>query len=236
MYNTDVLAFGAHSEDVEIGMGGTIAKFVKQGKKVMICDLTEAELSSNGTVSLRKEEAAEAARVLGAEKRIQLTLPDRGLMMSDQAIRAIVSVIRTCRPKAIFMPYKKDRHPDHGNAAALVEEAIFSAGIHKYKDEKSLPAHKVNKVYYYMINGFHQPDFVIDISDTIEAKKQSLNAYKSQFIPSKDSVSTPLTNGYIEIIEAREKLYGKEAGVEYAEGFFSKRMLMLDHDVLGGEQ
>lgn len=176
MYNADVLAFGAHSDDVEIGMGGTIAKFVKQEKKVMICDLTEAELSSNGTVSLRKEEAAEAARILGADKRIQLTLPDRGLIMSDQAIRSIVTVIRICRPKAVFMPYKKDRHPDHGNAAALVEEAIFSAGIHKYKDEKSLPAHKVSKVYYYMINGFHQPDFVIDISDTIEAKKQSLNA------------------------------------------------------------
>lgn len=136
MYNADVLAFGAHSDDVEIGMGGTIAKFVKQEKKVMICDLTEAELSSNGTVSLRKEEAAEAARILGADKRIQLTLPDRGLIMSDQAIRSIVTIIRTCRPKAVFMPYKKDRHPDHGNAAALVEEAIFSAGIHKYKDEK----------------------------------------------------------------------------------------------------
>ncbi|MEC1754210.1 bacillithiol biosynthesis deacetylase BshB1 [Bacillus mojavensis] len=236
MYNADVLAFGAHSDDVEIGMGGTIAKFVKQGKKAVICDMTEAELSSNGTVSLRKEEAAEAARILGVDKRIQLTLPDRGLMKSDDAIRAIVTIIRTCRPKAVFMPYKKDRHPDHGNAAALVEEAIFSAGIHKYKDENSLPAHKVSKVYYYMINGFHQPDFVIDISDTIEDKKKSLNAYKSQFVPSQNSVSTPLTNGYIEIVEAREKLYGKEAGVGYAEGFFSNRMLMLDHDVLGGEQ
>lgn len=101
MYNADVLAFGAHSDDVEIGMGGTIAKFVKQEKKVMICDLTEAELSSNGTVSLRKEEAAEAARILGADKRIQLTLPDRGLIMSDQAIRSIVTVIRIDRKSVV---------------------------------------------------------------------------------------------------------------------------------------
>ncbi|MED4805403.1 bacillithiol biosynthesis deacetylase BshB1 [Bacillus atrophaeus] len=236
MGNLDLLAFGAHSDDVEIGMGGTIAKFVKQGKKAGICDLTEAELSSNGTVCLRKEEAAAAARILGVEQRIQLGLPDRGLVMTDHAIRAIVSVIRACRPKAVFMPYKEDRHPDHGNAAALVEEAVFSAGIRKFKDEKNLPPHKVEKVLYYMINGFHRPDFVIDITETIEDKKQSLQAYQSQFVPSEDSVETPLTNGYIEMVEARERLYGKEAGVGYAEGFFSKRLLVLNHDLLGGEQ
>lgn len=234
--HVDILAFGAHSDDVEIGMGGTIAKFTAQGKTAVICDLTEAELSSNGTVSIRKEEAAEAARILGVKERIQLTLPDRGLLKSEDAICRIVSVIRACRPKVVFMPYPKDRHPDHGNAAALVEEAVFSAGIHKYKDHQQLPAHKAQKVYYYMINGFHRPDFVIDITETIDLKKESLNAYQSQFISTAQSVNTPLTNGYIEMVEARERLYGKEAGTGYAEGFFSKQLPVLNDDVFGGGQ
>ena len=134
------------------------------------------------------------------------------------------------------MPYPKDRHPDHGNAAALVEEAVFSAGIHKYKDHQQLPAHKAQKVYYYMINGFHRPDFVIDITETIDLKKESLNAYQSQFISTAQSVNTPLTNGYIEMVEARERLYGKEAGTGYAEGFFSKQLPVLNDDVFGGGQ
>lgn len=233
--HVDILAFGAHSDDVEIGMGGTIAKFTAQGKTAVICDLTEAELSSNGTVGIRKEEAAKAARILGVKERIQLTLPDRGLLKSEDGIRRIVSVIRACRPKTVFMPYPKDRHPDHGNAAALVEEAVFSAGIHKYRDHQELPAHKAQRVYYYMINGFHRPDFVIDITETIDLKKESLHAYQSQFIPTAQSVNTPLTNGYIEMVEARERLYGKEAGTGYAEGFFSKQLPVLNDDVFGAD-
>ncbi|MCY8142321.1 bacillithiol biosynthesis deacetylase BshB1 [Bacillus haynesii] len=230
----DILAFGAHSDDVEIGMGGTIAKYTKKGFQIGICDLTQAELSSNGTVETRKSEAALAAEILGASPRISLTLPDRGLFPSQAAIREAVAVIRKHRPKLVFVPYPKDRHPDHGHAAEIVEEAVFSAGIHKYEDAEKQPAHKVQNVYYYMINGFHKPEFVIDISETINQKKESLAAYQSQFTRSRQSVETPLTNGYIETVEAREKLLGKEVGVAYAEGFFSKRTLLLNNDLFGG--
>lgn len=216
----DILAFGAHSDDVEIGMGGTIAKYTKKGFQIGICDLTQAELSSNGTVETRKSEAALAAEILGASPRISLTLPDRGLFPSQAAIRDVVAVIRKHKPKLVFVPYPKDRHPDHGHAAEIVEEAVFSAGIHKYEDAEKQPAHKVQNVYYYMINGFHKPEFVIDISETINQKKDGLAAYQSQFTRSRQSVETPLTNGYIETVEAREKLLGKEVGVAYAEGFF----------------
>ena len=230
----DILAFGAHSDDVEIGMGGTIAKYTKKGFQIGICDLTQAELSSNGTVETRKNEAALAAEILGASPRISLTLPDRGLFPSQAAIREAVAVIRKHKPKLVFVPYPKDRHPDHGHAAEIVEEAVFSAGIHKYEDAEKQPAHKVQNVYYYMINGFHKPEFVIDISETINQKKESLAAYQSQFTRSRQSVETPLTNGYIETVEAREKLLGKEVGVAYAEGFFSKRTLLLNNDLFGG--
>ncbi|WP_412677785.1 bacillithiol biosynthesis deacetylase BshB1 [Bacillus swezeyi] len=230
----DILAFGAHSDDVEIGMGGTIAKYTKKGFRIGICDLTQAELSSNGTVETRKNEAALAAEILGASPRISLALPDRGLFLNQAAVMEAVSVIRMYKPKLVFVPYQKDRHPDHGHAAEIVEEAVFSAGIHKYEDAKKQPAHKVQNMYYYMINGFHKPEFVIDISETMAQKKESLGAYQSQFSRSEQSVETPLTNGYIETVEGREKLLGKEAGVAYAEGFFSKRTLLLNNDLFGG--
>ncbi|TWJ98047.1 N-acetyl-alpha-D-glucosaminyl L-malate deacetylase 1 [Bacillus licheniformis] len=207
---------------------------MKKGFQIGICDLTQAELSSNGTVETRKSEAALAAEILGASPRISLTLPDRGLFPSQAAIRDVVAVIRKHKPKLVFVPYPKDRHPDHGHAAEIVEEAVFSAGIHKYEDAEKQPAHKVQNVYYYMINGFHKPEFVIDISETINQKKDGLAAYQSQFTRSRQSVETPLTNGYIETVEAREKLLGKEVGVAYAEGFFSKRTLLLNNDLFGG--
>ncbi|WP_338789326.1 bacillithiol biosynthesis deacetylase BshB1 [Metabacillus sp. FJAT-53654] len=232
----DMLAIGAHPDDVEIGMGGSIVKYANKGFKIGICDLTKAELSSNGTVSVRQEEAKRAGEILGVTKRIQLTLPDRGLYLTDSAIQSIVTIIRENQPKIIFVPYFEDRHPDHGHCARLVEEAVFSAGIRKYKDTLDLPSHRVQSIYYYMINGFHKPDFVIDISNTIDKKLTSLRAYESQFEKSLGSMETPLTNGYIESVESRERLYGKEVGVMYAEGFKTKNPILLSEDLLGERQ
>jgi N-acetylglucosamine malate deacetylase 1 len=228
-----ILAFGAHADDVEIGMGGTIAKFSSAGKKIGICDLTEAQLSSNGTIEIRKVEAANAAQILGVEERTSLGLQDRGLYLFDEYIRRIAGVIRNYRPRIVFAPYYEDRHPDHGNCAHLVEEAVFSAGIKKYKTEKGELPHRVEKVYFYMINGFHQPDFIIDISSYMDKKIESLNAYKSQFKKTDKSVDTPLVNGYIETVVSREKLFGSQAGVQFAEGFKTKSPILLNHDLLG---
>lgn len=230
-YHTDILAFGAHADDVEIGMSGTIAKYVKQGKKVVICDLTEAELSSNGTVPIRKKEAEEAAKLLGVSDRINLGFPDRGLYVDEKKIKYIVDVIRKYRPRVVFVPYKKDRHPDHGQCSLVVQEAVFSAGIRKYTTEDNWQAHKIENLYHYMINGFHQPDFVIDISQEINTKITALKVYKSQFELQTESIETPLTNGYIESVVARERLYGKEIGVEYAEGFKTTKPLLITEDL-----
>lgn len=232
--NVDILAFGAHADDVEIGMGATIAKYAAMGKKIVICDLTESNFSSNGTVERRKQEAIEAGKVLGIVDRITLQLPDRGLYVEEKAIQMAVEVIRSYKPKLVFSPYWEDRHPDHGNCSKIVKEAVFSAGIRNYQANNTLP-HKVENVYFYMINGFHKPDFVIDTSDFMKLKEDSLNCYQSQFVKGEDGVETPLTNGYIDTIEAREKLFGKEVGVMYAEGFIKSKPILLNQDLLGGE-
>ncbi|OIJ14787.1 bacillithiol biosynthesis deacetylase BshB1 [Anaerobacillus alkalilacustris] len=225
-YHIDMLAIGAHADDVEIGMGGTIAHYTKKGHRVAICDLTRAELSSNGTVELRTQEAKLASDILGVTNRIQLGMKDRGIGINNEEIRKVVSIIRRYRPRIIFAPYYEDRHPDHGNCARLVKEAIFSAGIQKYQDELNLPSHKVDGFYYYMINGFHKPNFIIDISNEMETKMEALNAYKSQFVKQPGSVETPLTSGYTSAVLARESLFGKEVGVKYGEGFISDSPLL----------
>ncbi|MGZ4161999.1 MAG: bacillithiol biosynthesis deacetylase BshB1 [Neobacillus sp.] len=229
----DILAFGAHADDVEIGMAGTIAKLTDAGKRIGICDLTDADLSSNGNVDLRKKEALQSAQILGVSYRTSLGIPDRGLYLKEEYINRIVKVIRIYKPQIVFAPYFEDRHPDHGNCARLVEEAVFSAGIRKYETDNNDLPHRVDKVYFYMINGYHKPDFTIDISPYIDKKLESLRAYKSQFEQTEQSYNTPLVNGYIETVEAREKMFGKQVGVSFAEGFKTKVPILLNRDLLG---
>ncbi|GAA0347795.1 bacillithiol biosynthesis deacetylase BshB1 [Bacillus carboniphilus] len=230
----DILAIGAHADDVEIGMAGTLAKFTSTGYKAAICDLTLANLSSNGTVENRKIEADAAANILDISERINLGIHDRGIRLEEEQIGKVVSVIRRFRPKLLFIPYEVDRHPDHGWCTKLVEEAAFSSGIRRYQDPNGLPPHKVHAIYYYFINGFHKPSFCVDITDTMDKKIKSLLAYESQFSrQGVDSVQTPLTNGYIESVEARERMMGKEVGVTFAEGFISKTPLLLGTNGMG---
>jgi bacillithiol biosynthesis deacetylase BshB1 len=228
----DVLAFGAHADDVEIGMAASIAKWASLGKRIVICDLTEAELSSNGTVDTRKAEAQKSAGILGVAERITLQLPDRGLFMKTEYLRQITGVIRAYKPGVVFAPFHQDRHPDHGHCGNMVEEAFFSSGIRKYRSDPEKEAYKPKHLYFYMVNGFHEPDFVVDVSDFIEKKIESLKAYGSQFDLRDGAVKTPLTDGYIETVLARERMFGKELGIRYAEGFLSKKPLLVNLDVL----
>lgn len=228
-----MLCFGAHSDDVEIGMGGTIAKYVQAGKKIVIVDLTEASLSSNGTVETRIEEARKAAEVLGIYRRENLHLQDRGLLMTEKKIQKVVESIRKYRPKVIFSPYDVDRHPDHGACTQIVKEAIFSSGIRRFLPDCPYPAVKVHKHYTYMINGFHKPNFYVDITDYMETKLQALKMYQSQFMSGVSSVKTPLTEGYLKRLESREYVFGKEVQCEFAEGFFHASPFRIDEDWLG---
>lgn len=222
MNELDILVFGAHPDDAEIGMGGTIYKHVQAGYKVGICDLTKAEMSSNGTVELRQQEAAFASSVLGLSMRSCLGLPDRGLQMKDEHIKAIVAEIRKYKPKIVFAPYWEDRHPDHIQCSKLIEEAIFNAKLRKYMPE--LAAWQVEQTLFYYINDVSNVSLVIDISEYAAIKEQALRAYASQFdqTATQDGVMTPLTNSYIERVQARDALLAQSKGWKYAEGFAIK--------------
>ncbi|QHW30157.1 bacillithiol biosynthesis deacetylase BshB1 [Paenibacillus rhizovicinus] len=224
LQSVDFLAFGAHPDDVEIGMGGTIAKHTAKGYKVAICDLTEAEMSSNGTVETRRQEAAEASAVLGLSHRSVLGLPDRGLTGSADQLKAVVGEIRRLRPRVVFAPYWSDRHPDHVACSKLIEEAVFNAKLRNYLPE--LPPVQVDQLYYYYINDSGDVSLITDISEQIGTKLAALQAYRSQFAPpapGEDRVRTPLTDRYVQRVEARDMLLGQTRGWAYAEGFAIRR-------------
>ncbi|MCM3171486.1 bacillithiol biosynthesis deacetylase BshB1 [Paenibacillus sp. MER 99-2] len=213
----DILIFGAHADDAEIGMGGTIAKHTAAGLKVGVCDLTRAEMSSNGTVERRAEEAEEASRVLGLSCRSNLGLPDRGLYITPEHIQAVTAEIRRHAPRVVFAPYWEDRHPDHVMCSKIVQEAIFNAKLRNYMPE--LPAVQVKECYFYFINDIGRADLIVDISEHYEQKENSLLCYRSQFEMGVGTVSTPLNQGYIERVRARDSLLGQRSLIPFAEGF-----------------
>jgi N-acetylglucosamine malate deacetylase 1 len=225
----DILIFGAHPDDAEIGMGGTIAKHTAAGYRVGICDLTQAEMSSNGTVEIRRSEAEEASRILGLAMRSSLGLPDRGLFVTKEHIDAITREIRVHRPRIVFAPYWKDRHPDHIACSHLVQEAVFNAKLRRYLPE--MASHSVPQFYFYFINDVHEADLLVDVSEGYEKKIAALQAYRSQFEAfgeGKDYVPTPLNQGYVERVEARDRMLGQKQMIAYAEGFVSKTTPLVD--------
>ncbi|QUL52850.1 bacillithiol biosynthesis deacetylase BshB1 [Paenibacillus tritici] len=224
----DILVFGAHADDAEIGMAGTIAKHTAAGFKVGMCDLTQAEMSSNGTVELRKQEAQQAAELLGAVVRTNLGLPDRGLYMTEDHLAAVTAEIRRFAPSIVFAPYWEDRHPDHIACSRLVEEAVFNAKLRKYMPDK--PSIPEPQLYFYFINDLGRTDLIVDVTAQYPLKEQALSCYRSQFTvaPGEDAVSTPLTEGYIDRVRSRDMLLGQRRLIPYAEGFASKVPYTVD--------
>ena len=220
----DLLVFGAHADDAEIGMGATIVKHVQAGYRVGVCDLTFSEMSSNGTVELRKQEAAAASSILGLTERSCLGLPDRGLFCSAEQIEAVAMEIRRLQPRIVFAPYWVDRHPDHVMCGRIVEQAVFSAKLRRFRPDVSPVT--VGNVYYYYINDIGKPDFIVDVSSCYEQKQLALSAYASQFTAASaahsDIVVTPLNQGYIERVKVRDQMLGMQQQLAYAEGFVSK--------------
>ena len=224
----DILIFGAHPDDAEIGMGGTIAKHTAAGRKVGVCDLTRAEMSSNGTVERRKAEAEQAAQILGLAVRTNLSLPDRGLYATKEQIDAVTLEIRKFKPRLVFAPYWEDRHPDHVACSRIVQEAVFNAKLRNYLPETE-PVN-VEQLYFYFINDVFDPDIAVDITDVQQLKMKALGAYASQFQPAGGAdgyVSTPLNQGYLERIVARDSLLGQRRSVAFAEGFISKQPFLV---------
>jgi len=214
----DLVVFGPHPDDIEIGLGGTIARHTAAGHRVGLCDLTEAELSSNGTVPQRRAEAAAAAKVLGAAWRENLGWPDGGIATTPEFIRSAVDLIRRHRPTAIAIPYWDDRHPDHVAASHVLRVAAFRSGLARYATDA--PPWRPEWVCYYFINDGATPSFVVDVSDHYQRKREALDCYPSQFAPrGADAVGTRLTaSSFRQLIESRDAQFGALAGVAFAEG------------------
>jgi N-acetylglucosamine malate deacetylase 1 len=225
----DLLAVGPHPDDIEIGIGGIVTKHAALGHRVGLCDVTAGEMSSNGTVEERLAEAEAARVVLGAAWRVNLRLPDRSIGRHPDHVRVVASLIRRVRPRVVALPYWSDRHPDHVAASQLLTEGVFSAGLRRYPAEGD--AWKPESIYYYFINDFAPPSFVVDVSDHYETKRRALACHATQFRPSApDAVATRLTTSrFQQLIESRDAQFGALAGVAFAEGIVVKQPIVRPH-------
>jgi bacillithiol biosynthesis deacetylase BshB1 len=214
--SVDLLVLGPHPDDLEIGLGGTIARESAAGRAVGLCDLTAGELGSNGTPAGRIAEAAAAAEVLGAAWRENLGWPDGGI--TTDHVRSGAEYIRRHRPRTVAIPYWDDRHPDHVAASRVLQEAVFRAGLRRYAADGD--PWKVDWICYYFINQSVVPSFVVDVSDYYEQKRAALDCHISQFTPrGPDTVPTRLTaSAFRQLIESRDAQFGAHIGVPFAEG------------------
>jgi len=226
--SVDLLAFGPHPDDLEIGIGGTLAKHAALGHTVGLCDLTRGEMSSNGTPEERVREAEAARKILGAAWRDNLGLPDRAIGSSPDHIRAIVELIRRVRPRAVAIPYWSDRHPDHQSSFEVLRDSIFNAKLKRYAAAGD--PWQPEWVCHYFINDAGPVSFVVDVSAHYEAKRQALACYVSQFTRATESAGTRLNSPvFAQLIESRDAQFGALAGVRFAEGIVVNEPVVRAH-------
>jgi N-acetylglucosamine malate deacetylase 1 len=226
----DLLAFGVHPDDVELGCGGVLLSEKKKGKTTGVVDLTQGELGTRGTAETRKNEAADAQKILGLDVRENLKLADGFFENDESAKRKVIGVIRKYKPEIIFCNAPEDRHPDHGRSSALVNDAAFLSGLVKIKTiDEGLPqeAWRPKYVFHFIQDRYLKPDLVVDISDVFEQKIESVKAYKTQFFnPDEKGPQTYIsTPEFLDSVVARAAMFGKMIGVKYGEGFISKKMI-----------
>jgi N-acetylglucosamine malate deacetylase 1 len=229
----DILAFGAHPDDVELGCSGTIAKEISLGKKVGIIDLTRGELGTRGSVAIRNSESAKASEILGVTVRENLDMRD-GFFLNDEAHQLkIIEMIRKYQPEIVLCNAISDRHIDHGRASKLVSDACFLSGLVKIKTEHNRMAQSAWRpkvVYHYIQWQNIAPDFVVDISLFIDKKTASVLAYSSQFYdPNSNEPDSPITSeNFLDSVKYRAQDLGRLVGVAYAEGFTTERYLAVN--------
>ena len=230
----DILAFGAHPDDIELGCGATIAKEVSLGKKVGIVDLTQGELGTRGSAELRIIEANNAAKILGVSVRENIGFAD-GFFTNDKKHQLeIIKMIRKYQPDIVLCNAIDDRHIDHGKGSKLVSDACFLSGLVKIETElegKQQEKWRPKHVYHYIQWKNIAPDFVIDVTGFIQKKQAAVLAYSSQFYdPNSKEPESPITSKtFIESINYRSRDLGRLIGVEYAEGFTSERYVAAEN-------
>ena len=229
----DILAFGAHPDDVELGCGGTLAKEISLGKKVGIVDLTRGELGTRGSVIIRNQESANAARILGVVVRENLDMRD-GFFVNDEAHQLeIIKMIRKYQPEIVLCNAVDDRHIDHGKGSKLVSDACFLSGLIKIETENegvNQDVWRPKVVYHYIQWKNLVPDFVVDITGFNDKRLEAILAYESQFYnPNSKEPETPIaTKNFMESLNYRVQDFGRLIGTDYAEGFMVERHLAVN--------
>jgi N-acetylglucosamine malate deacetylase 1 len=229
----DILAFGAHPDDVELGCSGTIAKEISLGKKVGIIDLTRGELGTRGSVEIRNSESAKASQILGVSARENLDMRD-GFFVNDEAHQMkIIQMIRKYQPEIVLCNAVEDRHIDHGKGSKLVSDACFLSGLRKIETSlngENQSAWRPKVVYHYIQWHNLKPDFVVDITGFIDLKMESILAYSSQFYnPNTNEPESPITSkNFLDSVRYRAQDLGRIIGTEFAEGFTVERYLAVN--------
>ncbi len=230
----DILAFGAHPDDVELSCSGTLAKQAALGSKCGVVDLTQGELGTRGTAEIRLQEAADAGKIMGLEVRENLGFRDGFFKNDEEHQLAVARMIRKYRPEIVIANAPTDRHPDHGRASFLLKEASFIAGLRQVKTEldgEIQKAWRPQMLLYYIQFQSLQPDFIIDIGAHIETKIASIKAYRSQFYdPNSSEPKTVISSkNFLESVTYRAQDMGRLIGAEYGEGFITAQDLGLDN-------
>jgi bacillithiol biosynthesis deacetylase BshB1 len=222
-----LLACGAHADDVELGCGGTLAQSVRQGHAVAILDLTAGEQASNGSPELRAREAARAAEVLGVERRENAGLPDGGLRAGDaDQEREIVQWLRRLRPDIVLVHSERSRHPDHVQSFHLLRAASFKAGLARYPADGE--PHRPRALFQFMERFAFAPSFVVAIDSVVELKRQALSCYTSQFQRQPGDEETLINDpGFLDDVLSRDRFHGSLSGCRYAEPFLALQTPLL---------
>jgi N-acetylglucosamine malate deacetylase 1 len=231
----DILAFGAHPDDVELGCGATLAKEIANGKKIGIIDLTRGELGTRGTAESRDEESKVAAKILGVTMRTNMEFAD-GFLVNDRKHQLeLVKMIRKFKPDIVLCNAIEDRHIDHAKGSKLVSDSCFLSGLLKIdtkcddKDDRQEPW-RPKHVYHYIQWKNLEPDFVVDISGFMKKKMQTVLAYKTQFYDANSKEpETPISSkNFTNSIKYRARDLGRLIGVEYGEGFTVERHVAVN--------
>lgn len=227
----DILAFGAHPDDVECAAAGVLLKHIAMGKKVAIVDLTRGEMGTYGTVESRQKEAEAASKIIGVHHREQLNLPDGAIENTEDSRIKVIQAIRKYQPGIVLANAIHDRHPDHAHAAKLVADAAFLSGLKKKKtalDGEEQVAWRPTAVYHYIQDYFIEPDFVIDTTAHMDQKMEAILAFKSQFVDADESSANSIV-GLLNQIKHMNSMYGRPINANYAEGFTASRYIGVDH-------
>lgn len=230
----DILVFAVHPDDAELGCSGTLIKHIKQGKKVGIVDLTQGELGTRGTAETRASEAAHSAKIMGLHVRENLAFRD-GFFANDEIHQLeLIKVIRKYQPEIILANAAYDRHPDHGRAANLANDAIFLSGLRRIEttvDQANQQPWRPRLVLQYIQDTYIKPDIIVDISAEMEQKLAAITAFETQFdSPSDDEPQTYISSpAFLQTVIARTREMGKNIGAEYGEGFTSRKLLGVNN-------